>query len=85
MEFTRNIGPIIAAARRIPELQLPPAEALLDNRLRPFLQEAWDAASKGDFSTFAEVLRGVYLEGMMDGDLPLAILLTVAIGEVGDA
>jgi|GEM_PF-3506013 len=74
---------IIRAARERPELHLPPAEALVWNRLGPFLYQAWDAARSGDWEGFVDVLRDVYLEGASDGALPLALLLAGAM-EVDD-
>ncbi|WP_172960042.1 hypothetical protein [Thermus scotoductus] len=48
------------------------------NRVAPYADAAWDAAARGDYVVFQEALYEVYLAGLLDGTLPLGVLLAEA-------
>lgn len=90
MDYTTHgrLTAIIEAFRHSPGLELPPAQGVLFNRLAPYLEAAWDAANRGDWHAFVEVAHEVYLAGLLDGNLPLGVLLAGALDDVregGDA
>lgn len=81
MHDTTRFSAIIAAFKATPELVLPPARGVLLNRVAPYLEAAWQAAAEGDWPAFVEAVHEVYLAGLMDGPLPLGVLLAGALAE----
>ncbi|MDW8357877.1 hypothetical protein [Thermus sp.] len=79
MHDTTRLSAIIAAFKAPPELAFPPAQGVLFNRVASYLQAAWEAAAREDWPAFVEAVHEVYLAGLMDGPLPLGVLLAGAL------
>ncbi len=84
MHRTTSFAAIIAAFRTTPGLTLSPGQGILFNRLAPYLEAIWDAARQDDWPAFVEAVREVYLAGLLDGPLPLSVLLASALEEDDD-
>ncbi len=71
----------VEAFQRSPGLDLSPAQGFLLNRVAPFAEAAWQAAQDGEWPAFMEALYQLYVAGLMDGTLPLGVLLGSALEE----